>query len=957
MNSGIIKLFTDEKRTIKVNIEAEIDEIEISAEYISVQVKINEKYYNGLTLFKANIFPIPKEGDLISIYSLQYKHDENLNLRLFIDAKVSKINDTPSNKQHKKNQTDYDFTTKIIINTLKDILNFDKNLMSNIFKVDSEKENYYLIKCIEDNESYFIAKNNDALNYCLNHKGFIYINNFYVQKNNENENIIQLSPLSLIERLSEEELFILLENNEEISKKYLWGKVIEKDKKNKIEKILDKNKNVLKLLKYREDIHLGQYCLFAKYKFDKNNNTINLDKDSFSYFSSQDLFFSNKIKFNHYSVLQFYFLDFKINETNKYNIINIRDNFKIDRGIMEIVIDHHLMNANHKIYPIEIFLKENEFSIGKNFYVKIVQGLLTKINLLANYEGDNAYSYEYLYMFYNETNIYDKYKNIYIDNKEIKINIFDNYDSSNRIRFNIVNIPFQNEVDEIILKTHNVKKDEDKGKKSSCDNSLLVCETFNNDNKSNIYGIFKMREISNNIPLALNSNAFLDFYYNNYGDIYDKVKNARNNDESVKIIEECEKKEITDDLLKINNNLSYYEDITNCQLKTRLGILIIQCFKIDKNEGLSEKLEDLRDIQKHIDIIENNKNKFNNNQILRIFSYLIKRNILESLKTKLVLISDLKHDCYSPYYMANSFNLKEIDEINEYSKLFQGYLQMDSHILYNYIILDISYSLSIEPLFIVKYHLKSNYEGFFFKENLRNDVIAWTENKLNVIVINEYNLFEKSKYKQYSYIQNEIDSKSHAFGISIVFRHESNSHKKKNLKNSLVASPIHYCDNGKIKKLYYKENGQLKGEDGVLIESLITSDQNIILSLAKDFIYSDLFDITLFIGKDFTKLLTKMEEIKNNNKNYFDSLKPRKEGSNESDVGKSYKKDPNNIQINYNEIIRRSLKTGTLEYGDQFYPLDMVKEMVDLAELKGHKEKVPKIFLELEKEMEKQGKK
>ena len=82
-------------------------------------------------------------------------------------------------------------------------------------------------------------------------------------------------------------------------------------------------------------------------------------------------------------------------------------------------------------------------------------------------------------MFFDETNIYDKIKIIKINNKEIKINIFDNFDSKNRIRFNIVNIPFQDEFDlKIPLKEINSKN-----------NSFLVCETFKKDNDApNIYG-------------------------------------------------------------------------------------------------------------------------------------------------------------------------------------------------------------------------------------------------------------------------------------------------------------------------------------------------------------------------------------------------------------------------------------------------------------------------------------
>ncbi len=53
-----------------------------------------------------------------------------------------------------------------------------------------------------------------------------------------------------------------------------------------------------------------------------------------------------------------------------------------------------------------------------------------------------------------------------------------------------------------------------------------------------------------------------------------------------------------------------------------------------------------------------------------------------------------------------------------------------------------------------------------------------------------------------------------------------------------------------------------KGEDGILIESLITKDYKIIISLAKDFIYGELLDYRLFIQKDFSESLKKINEIK-----------------------------------------------------------------------------------------------
>ena len=262
---------------------------------------------------------------------------------------------------------------------------------------------------------------------------------------------------------------------------------------------------------------------------------------------------------------------------------------------------------------------------------------------------------------------------------------------------------------------------------------------------------------------------------------------------------------------------------------------------------------------------------------------------------------------------------------------------MDSHILYNYHKKAYSYSLSIEPLFILKYHLKSTYEGFFFYENINNDKLAWTEKDLNVIVINNLNLFENSKYSEIIYIEDENDAKHHAFGISMVLRHESNSYKKKNLKNKYIPCPIYYCVNGETKEIIYKEKDIYKGGDGIMIESLILDDRNLILSLTKDFIYGDLFEVKYFIDKDFSELKEKMLQIRKDKENYY-------EKQNIKDIG--------NEQKNHDKIIRRALRTGTFEYGDQFYRLEMIEKIIFLAKLKGHLDQIPEIFIELENAIE-----
>ena len=133
----------------------------------------------------------------------------------------------------------------------------------------------------------------------MNNKGIILINDYYL----ENDKLIKLSPISIIEKLTDEKLFILLENNQEISNKYLWVKILAIDTINKIVIIMNQNRNILKINNIKNDIKLGQFCLFSNYIINIETNVISLNKDSFCYFSSQEIYFSKKIELNSYSVI------------------------------------------------------------------------------------------------------------------------------------------------------------------------------------------------------------------------------------------------------------------------------------------------------------------------------------------------------------------------------------------------------------------------------------------------------------------------------------------------------------------------------------------------------------------------------------------------------------------------------------------------------------------------------
>ncbi len=930
MKTNLINLLNSQQKSIKVKVKARINDINSQDEYISVTVECDDGLFRGLIINKSDIFPIPEKDDLIQIDSMKYTYDEDFNQRIFIHAKLVERENNSISNYNNTILSEYDLTTNIT-NTLKNLLNINETLISKIFIVFSADKNHYLLKCLENNELYTLSKESNILEYNFSPKDIIYINNFYFENNNSKR--IKFSQITLIEKMTDENLFILLEKQKEINHQYFWGKIIGKDEINKIIRIMDKDKNVYKLEDYKEEICLGQYFIFSNYNID--NNIIKLNNNSFSYFSSQELYFSNKILLNNFSVIHLYFNDFKEDE-NIYKIIQIDGNSdlnSIHKNDMEIILNIKTIETIYKVRPIKLILKENSLSDGVEFYIKITLGLFNNASLFINYkdENKNAYSYEYLYMFLNETNISEKYKMITINSNPVKITKFDNFCSKNRIKFNIVNIPFQNEINEVPQKKENILDDKI--------NSLSVCEIFENDLNFNIYGIFNMKEILKNMHFLFNKNLILNNYYNKYGNIYNFFKNLNNDNEAINLVEKYNNEKLDQNFVNSFKCINIGEEITNSQLKTRMGILIIDSINTKKSN--TNKLEAISRIRYIVNRMENIKNEYSNIQKLKIFSYFIKKMVINEGSTKLIEISKLNHDSHSPYYLAIKFNLEEIDKLDEYCKLFEGYLQMDSQILFNYKLNHYSYSLSIEPLFMLKHHLKSNYEGFLFIERNNDNIISSTENYLNVIIINELNLFERSKYTDTTYIENEDDSKHHAFSISMILRHESNSHEKKNLKNQSIFSPVYYCLNGKEKEYIYKDN---KVEDGIIIENMIIENQTIINSLIKDFIYGELLDINLFIQKDFSLFLKKMYQIRENNKIYLQNMEGKLKSS---DSSKQNKKEIENKEDNDYRIIIKAMKTGILKFGDQSYSIEMIEKMVELAKDKGHIEQIPKIVMSL----------
>ena len=166
----------------------------------------------------------------------------------------------------------------------------------------------------------------------------------------------------------------------------------------------------------------------------------------------------------------------------------------------------------------------------------------------------------------------------------------------------------------------------------------------------------------------------------------------------------------------------------------------------------------------------------------------------------------------------------------------------------------ISYSISLEPIFILKYHMISNYEDFFLIDKFGDDdEFAYQSIDENLTVIKEKALFNES----FTYLISDIKkSKNYAFPLCIEFKHEK-GHMARSHKNKFIDSPILFFKNGEIANFVYHDKNGIKGESVRLIESFIDEDRNLIKELKLVKIYGEILDYKLFIGKDFDELKKK----------------------------------------------------------------------------------------------------
>ena len=830
----------------------------------------NNIIYKGITMIKGNIFPIPKENQIIFVEKMFFKINPEFQLQLYFEGKIDK--DIGKNKQDQINvekNNAFSFEFNEIYKTIS-ILTGEKLpekgiMISRILKIS--QEGIADIISISNCKTYkFQLKKQQAKNYKSN--DFLLIFCFEIEQNK-----IKTNKMTMFELLSDDRLIKYLDNTRLENVKLF--QVLDHGKEDII--LSDSELIMYKFSKNQSKIKnqsLGFYTTLIISNYNIIGDKIEITDKSFLYEFRNESYYVENIKINLITGLELHILDYK--EDNIFDCISC-DEFgdKIISNDIEYILFLSVFAKKYEYYPLKITLsnKKNKEIISVSFTIYIYPGIMNKINVFINVKLERAYFFEYLY--YNlKDELGEIEKTIDINNMNYNIKIYDSF---------VMNVPYQEmEIEEDELNS----------------NSIQVCE-LRKGKYQKIAGIY---DISYNIKEKEIENSYFDDYYEQFGDIYDNIRihnlvNDKKIKENIKNKYNTYKNNKHKDFLDTNN---YQKSLTLSRFKAWFGLIICEVISLAYKETKSES-DNEYDINLNIkEIVEKSKSILSSIEyaelkyidVIRIMIFELIRKIGKDKdpSIKLKLVSELKEE--SPYLLAYNFNKSHIMNLDEFSTLFQAYLQINSYKAFNYIFSAQNHTFSLELPFMLKTQLLFTYDEFFFITKRDNNEYAFLDVKTRITVINEFKTLGKD-FKENLVAKKMKEAKNYAFPITICFMHEKESHYKFSLKNYKdIVTGIYYRElkaEIEINKID-KEGNILIGESGGIIENFICKDKYILESLITKHIFGEFLDKKYFEGKDFKLLIN---GVKEKLKNYSENKKAIKDIKDKNKMENDNKNFPN----------------------------------------------------------------
>ena len=435
--------------------------------------------------------------------------------------------------------------------------------------------------------------------------------------------------------------------------------------------------------------------------------------------------------------------------------------------------------------------------------------------------------------------------------------------------------------------------------------SILYCFFYEKEKKK-LLGIYDIKEINNNFPIQKDNFKLKEEYKIFYNFLEIMGNKNVNKEQKKEYLESIEKYNKDSDIEQLVNN--YDIDFSNINYENYIIFINMSLFYYYNQTPSKNYL--IREFKTKFKLLK--KINISYNVKIRIMRFICRESckiIDGDRKIHLLFMDDLEDD--SSYKIAINYNINMINNLNEKSKLYIPFLQLDSFILYNYYINSYSYTLSVEPLILTKKHLLSSYDNFIFiyKEEEKDNFItlAYQHTYNDVTAINEYGLFPLKIICD----SDMIKGNNYAVPISLELLNERNGHSKKNKKSKRNLKPLYFYTKKKIviaDKDYQSIDAltnESKGEAGLLVEYFIRyKKKSLFKELRNNCTLGNIINnVNLFTGKNFEELAN---EIKNNEEeNKSKQTQPLPERylniTKKNDINPSLEKAPSKESLEYYE--------------------------------------------------------
>ena len=294
---------------------------------------------------------------------------------------------------------------------------------------------------------------------------------------------------------------------------------------------------------------------------------------------------------------------------------------------------------------------------------------------------------------------------------------------------------------------------------------------------------------------------------------------------------------------------------------------------------------------------------FSNKEKIKILCC-IKSHVMKEIPQKLELQKMIDLPEFSPYLQGELMFRNIIKNLTIKSKINFIFLQLNSGSGYDFIKKDTCYKIKMIPLIIIKSHLLTKYDDYFFRySNISSNESVFFDSNSQLISINEIKVFNR---EDIAFIENEDNS----IKICIIQFLEKGGHKKYGKKveslRYLIKTDLELYNN------FYKKNG-LGGESGNALEVILLGNKNYFSTLLKCRNLKALSNSKLFTQEDGSELLVEIKKIFEINRKKIDYLGSNKmingysasfEGSKHIELKRVERDFVNNIKAKYGKYLK-----------------------------------------------------